>query len=143
MPETSAPARPPIDPEELAAFIDGRLEGERRRLMIARLAEDEDAYDLYDEVLRVREELAAADTAAAAAAPAIVAVGEEPATPRLAEAPGSPGNLREPAERRRWTFPTGSSRRIAAEAPDGPRAAGPDRRGRRCPAGRAGPRRRR
>lgn len=55
------PARPPIDPEELAAFIDGRLEGERRRLMIERLAEDEDAYELYDEVVRVRAELAELD----------------------------------------------------------------------------------
>lgn len=59
MPEAEARTRPPIDPEELAAFIDGRLEGERRQAMIARLAEDEDAYDLYDEVVRVREELAA------------------------------------------------------------------------------------
>ena len=72
MPKAEAPARPPIDPEELAAFIDGRLEGERRRLMIERLAEDEDAYDLYDEVVRVRAELAESEGAESAEAEAAI-----------------------------------------------------------------------
>lgn len=52
-------SRPPIDAELLAAFIDGRLDVARRAQVIERLAEDEDAYELYDEVVRVREELAA------------------------------------------------------------------------------------
>ncbi len=139
MPEAEAPARPPIDPEELAAFLDGRLEGERRQLMIARLADDEDAYDLYDEVIRVREELAAAETAAGAAAPASAPVGEEPAAPAPppAEAPGGLGGLRGPEKRRPWKFPTGSRRRIATRAADGPRSPGEptERRGWAFPTG--------
>jgi len=70
VPKAEAPARPPIDPEELAAFIDGRLDGERRRLMIERLAEDEEAYDLYDEVVRVRAEQADSEGAETAEAEA-------------------------------------------------------------------------
>ena len=58
MPESAQPTGPPLDLEELAAFIDGRLTGERRQRVIERLADDEDAYELYDQVIRVREELA-------------------------------------------------------------------------------------
>lgn len=44
MPETR---RPPIDPETLAAFLEGRLSGEARARVIERLADDEDAYELF------------------------------------------------------------------------------------------------
>lgn len=57
MPNAEGLARPPIDAEELAAFIDGRLEGERRQRVIERLAEDEEAYELYSAVIEVREAL--------------------------------------------------------------------------------------
>lgn len=59
MPNADGLARPAIDAEELAAFIDGRLEGERRRRVIERLGEDEEAYELYSAVIAVREALAA------------------------------------------------------------------------------------
>lgn len=59
MPKPEGQSRPPIDDELLAAFIDGRLTGEKRAEVIERLAEDEDAYELYDTVMRVQEELAA------------------------------------------------------------------------------------
>lgn len=59
MPNAEGLARPPIDAEELAAFIDGRLVGERRRRVIERLAEDEEAYELYSTVIEVQEALAA------------------------------------------------------------------------------------
>ena len=101
MPKAEARARPPIDPEELAAFIDGRLEGDRRRLMIERLADDEDAYDLYDEVIRVREELRWAADGGAAEATAVV----EPQPRRSVE--GSPG---EPSSVVRLPERTSSSR---------------------------------
>jgi len=119
VPEAEAPARPPIDPEELAAFIDGRLEGERRRLMIARLAEDEDAYDLYDEVIRVREELAVVEAAAASApegAPVEPRSAADPPAPP-AETPLSPEPPRKPAGWRRWTFPTVSRPRTVGWFP--------------------------
>ncbi len=59
MPNAEGIARTPIDAEELAAFIDGRLAGERRRRVIERLAEDEEAYELYSTVIEVREAMAA------------------------------------------------------------------------------------
>jgi hypothetical protein len=107
MPEAEAPARPPIDPEELAAFIDGRIEGERRRLMIARLAEDEDAYDLYDEVIRVRAELAAADaeTASAGREPASGEESPVPRPTRTEEMPDDLASRRDAAKRRAATIP--------------------------------------
>lgn len=61
MPKPEGRSRPPIDTELLAAFIDGRLDRARRAEVIERLAEDEDAYELYDEVVRVREELDATE----------------------------------------------------------------------------------
>lgn len=59
MPETGTSQHEPpaIDLEELAAFIDGKLEGDRRQRMLERLADDEEAYEIYDEAIRVRQEL--------------------------------------------------------------------------------------
>lgn len=109
MPRTEAPARPPIDPEELAAFIDGRLEGDRRRLMIERLADDEDAYELYDEVIRVREELAEDEGDASAKPPLPAAPAPTPAEPEKSTRPERTApvvRLPSPAERRyRWLGP--------------------------------------
>ncbi len=42
----------PIDPEELAAFIDGRLDATHRGRVLERLAESPEAYELYVESLR-------------------------------------------------------------------------------------------
>lgn len=44
---TEPELRPPVDPEEMAALLDGRLSGEARTRMLERLAEDEDAYELF------------------------------------------------------------------------------------------------
>ncbi len=48
----------PTDLEELAAFIDGRLVGERKAQVEARLLRDEDYYDLFLETVRLQEEQA-------------------------------------------------------------------------------------
>lgn len=91
MPKAEGLTRPPIDAEELAAFIDGRLEGERRRRVIERLAEDEEAYELYSAVIEVREELAAegADSAVPQVPPAPEGGAAAPFRP--ATSPGADG----------------------------------------------------
>lgn len=45
----------PADLETLAAFIDGRLEATARAAVVARLADDEDFYEVYAETLHVLE----------------------------------------------------------------------------------------
>jgi hypothetical protein len=92
-------ARPPIDAEELAAFIDGRLDGERRRRVIERLGEDEEAYELYSAVIEVREALAAeaADGPVSQVPPVAEGGVVTPFSP-TASAPPDPGRRR----RSRW-----------------------------------------
>lgn len=85
MPKPEGRSRPPIDAELLAAFIDGRLDGARRAEVIERLAEDEDAYELYDEVVRVREELDATESSTGP-------------FPEPTPAPAEPGSGAEPPE---------------------------------------------
>lgn len=119
MPQSAQPTGLPIDLEELAAFIDGRLTGERRQRVLALLAEDEDAYALYDEVIRVREELATAEAAGARAPEndAIEAQGAAAPSAPPAEIPVAPQPPRQPAERRVWTFPTVPHRRTVGWFP--------------------------
>lgn len=52
--------KPEIDLEELAAYADGRLEGERRASVEARLARDEELYEMLLDAARFREEEEAA-----------------------------------------------------------------------------------
>lgn len=54
------------DLEELAAYIDGRLEDERRKAVEARLLQDEDYYEIFTESVRSQEEEEAANQATAA-----------------------------------------------------------------------------
>jgi hypothetical protein len=103
VPKAEAPLRSPVDAEELAAFVDGRLQGERRRLMMERLADDEDAYELYEEVIRVRDEIAS-DESADPAMPALSTprtgaqgVGRSTGTASVVQLPtrrGEPGSRR-------------------------------------------------
>ena len=67
----SKPSDEGSDLEEIAALIDGRLEGEERARVIARLAQDEASYEVFAEVLALQEEPSATE------APAIVEVGDE------------------------------------------------------------------
>lgn len=53
-----------IDPEMLAALLDGRLEGARREEALAALASDEAAYEAYVDAVAVTLELKAAEEAA-------------------------------------------------------------------------------
>lgn len=46
--------------EDLAAFVDGGLSGEKRDAMVAHLADCEACYDVYTETLRVEDDLAEA-----------------------------------------------------------------------------------
>lgn len=48
---------PPIDPETLAALLDGRLTGERRAAALAALASDDAAYEAYADAVAVTREL--------------------------------------------------------------------------------------
>ncbi len=50
-----------LDLEEIAALIDGRLDGADRARVVARLAEDEASYEVFAEVLRLQEEESSAD----------------------------------------------------------------------------------
>lgn len=49
----------PMDPETLAALLDGRLTGERREAALAALASDEAAYEAYVDAVAVTRELEA------------------------------------------------------------------------------------
>lgn len=55
MTRSSTQDLPPLDPEELAAFADGRLEGEARDVVVARLARDREARELLADVIAVRD----------------------------------------------------------------------------------------
>ncbi len=55
-----------VDLETLAAYVDGRLTGEERAAVEARLAADEDSYELLVELMRTQDAVNAAPRAAAA-----------------------------------------------------------------------------
>lgn len=99
MTRSSTTDLPPIDPEELAAFADGRLRGEARDALVARLARDCEARELLADVIAVRDEVEE-DLAAAgedAAEPAA-----EPTAERTAEPARKGRLLRGPWTRRAW-----------------------------------------
>jgi len=61
--------RPPMDPERLAALLDGRLEGRARDEALAQLAaSDDDALGAYADAVAVQRELDAEDAASVPAA---------------------------------------------------------------------------
>lgn len=47
----------PVDLEDIAALIDGRLQGEERQRVMAQLADDEASYEVFQEVLSLQEDL--------------------------------------------------------------------------------------
>ena len=61
------PSMNPVNLEDIAALIDGRLEGAERQRVVEHLAEDEASYEIFQEVLHLQEdmntELAEADQA--------------------------------------------------------------------------------
>lgn len=85
--------RPPMDPERLAALLDGRVDAEERAALVAALAASGDDAAVFADALAVTLELEAED----AAAPAV------PIAPAGARgAAGATVIPLRPAERRRW-----------------------------------------
>lgn len=90
--ETFSDAGP--DLEDIAALIDGRLEGPERDRVVALLAEDEASYEVFAEALRVQEELSEA--------PPLESAGEEGGTVADVVPIERPAQKVRPRPGRRW-----------------------------------------
>lgn len=103
----------PNDLETLAAFVEGRLEGAERDAVVARLAEDEDYYEVYTETLHFLEE----EAADASPAPhGSTAVGAPDAASREAPAPMAPSASPRPEPNAKIAS-TGTSSSRSKESP--------------------------